>query len=113
MIGIVILRLLVKVESTIWPWIIAHSSQIHPISIVAAGIIINELIFEVSSPVQPVLSEVVNQVGGDILSPSVTHPPGLRQFVHIGVDEIILCSPELPFFKSPRVSPPLGGALLL
>ena len=54
-IGVIILGLFLKVEGTIGSWIISHTRQVHPVPIITAGIVINELLFKVFGSGQPVL----------------------------------------------------------
>jgi hypothetical protein len=41
-VGVVVFSLFFKIKSTVGSWIIAHPRQIHPVSVITAGVVIEK-----------------------------------------------------------------------
>ena len=59
----------------------------------------------VGGPVQPTLTQLVDQVRGEIVLPApIAHPSGQYEFDHVGVYEVVLGLPELPVLELQRIT---------
>ena len=108
-VGIVIFRLFRKIEGSVGSGVVAHASQVHPVSVIAAGVVVDQKLLEMPGTGQPILPQIVNQVGSYVLPPPVAHPSGPGQFDHVGIDEIIRGPASFPLFEGTRVTPPACG----
>lgn len=86
-IGIIGLRLSLRVETSPLSGIIPHPCHVLPIAPVAARVIVDEQVLEPTGAHSPIKTEIMHQIARHILPTPVTHPAGGGQFTHVRVDE--------------------------
>ena len=73
-VGIVIFRLFRKIEGSVGSGVVAHASHVHPVSVIAAGVVVDQKLLEMPGTGLLILPQIVNQVGSYVYSRLLIHP---------------------------------------
>ena len=81
------LGLFVEIKMAATAGICANASYVLPVTPVAAGVIIEQLLRKIAGAAAPVQAKLIDQAAGGNLSPAVAEQAGLLELVHAGIND--------------------------
>ncbi len=108
-VGVVALRLALYVKGALGAWVVAYACEVGPVAPVGGWVFVYELSLKVFRSRSPFNGEVMDEVGGGVLSASVAHPPCGVELSHVGVYEGLACLGFAPSLEAGALGVVEGG----